>query len=240
MPTCPAGHESATADYCDECGVPMTPAAFAAPAPHGAALPGLRRGAGGRRPVLRGLRARLHQAAPAPAPWSVVATADRAWFAEVCRREGPDIAPVTFPQYCPPRTFRLVGGADGDRAPQPLPRRRARDRPVGPAARPGRLHVARRAAGGPGRRLGPRRRRLAQRHRGERPPGPDRAQRARCASRSGDRIMLGALDGADRATRSVSRGSGRARAGAPGPTGPATAGRSRRGCRPRGPAPARR
>lgn len=107
MATCPAGHESVTTDYCDECGVPMGPppqaplAARHCPACH--------------EPLdadARFCEVCGHDTTkppPAPATWSVVATADRMWFAEVCRREGPDIAAVTFPQYCPPRTFPLAG-----------------------------------------------------------------------------------------------------------------------------------
>ena len=100
MPTCPAGHESATTDYCDECGAPMNPSPPSPPrtARHCPACGEvLEDGA-------RFCEVCGHDStkpAPAPAPWSVVATADRAWFAEVCRREGPDIATVTFPQYCP-------------------------------------------------------------------------------------------------------------------------------------------
>ena len=112
MPTCPAGHESATADYCDECGVPLTPSPPSPPP----SPPRTARHCPACGEVLedgaRFCEVCGHDStkpAPAPAPWSVVATADRAWFAEVCRREGPDIATVTFPQYCPPRTFPLVG-----------------------------------------------------------------------------------------------------------------------------------
>ena len=107
MATCPAGHESATDDYCDECGVPMTSAPSSPPATRHcpACREALEDGA-------RFCEVCGHDSTrppPTPARWSVVATADRAWFAEVCRREGPDIATVTFPQHCPPRTFALVG-----------------------------------------------------------------------------------------------------------------------------------
>ena len=108
MATCPAGHESATTDYCDECGVPMIagppspPPARHCPACREALEDGARFcevcGHDSTKPP------------PAPAAWSVVATADRTWFAEVCSRKGPDVASVTFPQHCPPRTFGLVGG----------------------------------------------------------------------------------------------------------------------------------
>lgn len=111
MPTCPAGHESATTDYCDECGVPMT-AQIAQPS----SPPAARRCPACRETLEGGARfceVCGHDSTkppPSPAAWSVVATADPEWFAEVCRREGPDIASVTYPQYCPPRTFDLVGG----------------------------------------------------------------------------------------------------------------------------------
>ncbi len=55
----------------------------------------------------------------------MVATADQAWFAEVRGREGPDVAAVQFPHYCPPRTFALTG-------PQMTVGRRSRSRGVDP------------------------------------------------------------------------------------------------------------
>jgi len=44
----------------------------------------------------------------APPRWSLVVTADRAWFDEVCRREGPDVASIAFPGERPARTYPLV------------------------------------------------------------------------------------------------------------------------------------
>jgi hypothetical protein len=38
-----------------------------------------------------------------------VVRADRAWFEEVRRRDGPDAAAVDFPRYCPDRRFELAG-----------------------------------------------------------------------------------------------------------------------------------
>lgn len=35
--------------------------------------------------------------------------ADRTWFEEVRRRDGPDVATVEFPRYCPERWFVLAG-----------------------------------------------------------------------------------------------------------------------------------
>lgn len=41
--------------------------------------------------------------------WAVVVSADREWFEEVRRRDGPDVATVEFPRYCPERRFPLTG-----------------------------------------------------------------------------------------------------------------------------------
>jgi len=46
---------------------------------------------------------------PAPAAWSAVATADRAYYDTVMASGGPDAAAVSFPAYCPERTFALTG-----------------------------------------------------------------------------------------------------------------------------------
>lgn len=52
---------------------------------------------------------------PEPAPigtagcWSVEVVADRDWYDRVARRDGPDVATVTFPEHCPPRVFTLTG-----------------------------------------------------------------------------------------------------------------------------------
>jgi hypothetical protein len=46
---------------------------------------------------------------PAPAAWSVVATADRAYYDTVTASGGPDAASVVFPPYCPERRFDLTG-----------------------------------------------------------------------------------------------------------------------------------
>jgi hypothetical protein len=105
--TCPAAHESATTDYCDECGVPVR--AAAPPPPVARHCPVCREPLEGGARFCEVCGHDSTKPPPAPASWQVVATADREWFAQVCRREGPDIAAVTFPQYCPPRTFDLVG-----------------------------------------------------------------------------------------------------------------------------------
>jgi FHA domain len=49
-------------------------------------------------------------AAPAaPANWTIVVTADRAYFDSVQDAGGPDAAAIGFPAYCPERRFRLAG-----------------------------------------------------------------------------------------------------------------------------------
>jgi hypothetical protein len=44
-----------------------------------------------------------------PAAWSVVASADRAYYDTVTTSGGPDAASVVFPPYCPERRFELTG-----------------------------------------------------------------------------------------------------------------------------------
>jgi len=46
---------------------------------------------------------------PARTGWSAVVRADRDWFEEVRRREGPDVAELAFPPFCPERRFALAG-----------------------------------------------------------------------------------------------------------------------------------
>jgi hypothetical protein len=51
-------------------------------------------------------------AAPAVASlgeWTVVVTADRAYFDAVQRQDGPDLPTISFPNYCPDRHFTLGG-----------------------------------------------------------------------------------------------------------------------------------
>jgi len=45
---------------------------------------------------------------PARTGWSAVVRADRDWFEEVRRREGPDVAELAFPPFCPERRFALA------------------------------------------------------------------------------------------------------------------------------------
>ncbi|MEJ3654440.1 FHA domain-containing protein [Actinomycetes bacterium KLBMP 9759] len=58
--------------------------------------------------------------APSPAPptpppaakalsWSATVEADRAWYEEVRKRNGPDAGGLEFPPFCPERRFELTG-----------------------------------------------------------------------------------------------------------------------------------
>jgi FHA domain len=46
---------------------------------------------------------------PNGAAWTVVVTADRAYYDSVQEAGGPDAAAIGFPAYCPERRFRLAG-----------------------------------------------------------------------------------------------------------------------------------
>ena len=123
--TCPDGHETAATDYCDVCGLsvaePPPTAALPTVAPasaltcancgaprdgrfceecgHDATTPA---------PAATGPAASSDAPSDAPA-WSAVVRADRAWFEEVRRREGPDAATLEFPRYYPELRFDLAG-----------------------------------------------------------------------------------------------------------------------------------
>ncbi|MCS7479588.1 FHA domain-containing protein [Umezawaea endophytica] len=117
MPTCPAGHDTTTDDYCDVCGAPLAtdtspgePAAVAAPVATRICA------ACGTPQVGRFCEECGHDsldtAAPAPPAatpraWHAVVTADRAYFDRVVAAGGPDSAAVEFPLYCPERRFVL-------------------------------------------------------------------------------------------------------------------------------------
>jgi hypothetical protein len=119
MATCPAGHDSAAIDYCDICGALMSgdgPAAAASTTP-GPAQQCADCGAprDGRFCEVCGHDAAKPVDPPQTVPvagigeWTALVRADRSWFEEVRRRNGPDAATLEFPQYCPQRRFVLSG-----------------------------------------------------------------------------------------------------------------------------------
>ena len=137
MPTCPAGHDSTDADFCDVCGMRIggpAPAAGPVPAPDvapaapdagpescpqcGTARSGqfcegcghdFASGKAPGAPVPGAGAAPADGAAPPTAAWTAVVTADRAYFDRVIAEGGPDAAAIEFPGYCPERRFRLSG-----------------------------------------------------------------------------------------------------------------------------------
>lgn len=139
MPTCPAGHDSISADFCDICGLAVGPAT---PAPAAVStvvtqpvgsdevcpecgeprtgrfcegcsydfVAGSTRSRPASTPVRPGSTP-LVVTAPAAGigSWAAVVSADRAHFDAVQKQEGPDAASIAFPAYCPDRRFALTG-----------------------------------------------------------------------------------------------------------------------------------
>ncbi len=119
--TCPDGHDTAATDYCDVCGLSVAEPPPAAAPPAVAPASTLTCANCGAPRDGRFCEECGHDATtpapatPAPAPaapataWSVVVRADRGWFEEVRRREGPDAGALEFPRYYPELRFDLVG-----------------------------------------------------------------------------------------------------------------------------------
>ena len=118
MPTCTEGHTSTAADYCDVCGAPIAPAAAAgAAAPEGAVTecPACKAPISGRFCEACGHDSALpapatpppSASAPAPAQWTAVVTADKAFYERVLARGGPET--VEFPDFFPARRIVLHG-----------------------------------------------------------------------------------------------------------------------------------
>ena len=121
MPTCPDGHESGAADYCDVCGTAIGAAAAPSSAPAAPvekACPACGMPSSGRfceacghDSALPAPVARPEPAEPAPAAapvvWTVVVAADEQFHQRVLAREGPDT--VDFPPFYRERRIALHG-----------------------------------------------------------------------------------------------------------------------------------
>lgn len=124
MPTCPEGHASAAADYCDVCGSPMEAPAgqqASASAPVLTACPACGAPIAGRFCESCGHDSALP--APPPRPdgadhdpqppatdvWTAVVAADRQFYQRVLARGGPDS--VEFPDFFPERRITLRANA---------------------------------------------------------------------------------------------------------------------------------
>ena len=125
MPTCPDGHESGAADYCDVCGTAIGAVAAPSSAPAAAvekACPACGMPSSGRfceacghdsalpAPVVRPASepAASEAASPAGAAvWTAVVAADRDFYQRVLAREGPDT--VDFPPFYRERRIALHG-----------------------------------------------------------------------------------------------------------------------------------
>jgi len=115
MPTCPAGHESHTTDYCDVCGVVLVAKAHAGATAErcpNCAEPRVEYGRFCERCRYDFVAGAPAPSAPAQAParaWTAIIVADRAYYDAVVARGGPDAGAVIFPPYCPPRDVTLSG-----------------------------------------------------------------------------------------------------------------------------------
>lgn len=119
MARCPAGHDSATEDYCDVCGAPVAAATagrVAEPGPRSApavveescaACGAVREGRFCEECGHDSLAPVPAAPAAAPVTWHVTVAADRAYFDRVVAAGGPDAAGLAFPRFCPERRFEL-------------------------------------------------------------------------------------------------------------------------------------
>jgi pSer/pThr/pTyr-binding forkhead associated (FHA) protein len=143
-PPCTEDHSAATGEYCDVCGLRLRGAQAVAPPPAPAErCPSCGAAREGRfcevcgydsamgpppEPAVDAPSGVAEPAAPQPArggPWIAVVRADRAWFEEVLRRNGPDAGSLQFPAFSTERRFVLDG-------PQLAIGRRSRSRGIEP------------------------------------------------------------------------------------------------------------
>jgi FHA domain len=134
MPICSEGHTSATADYCDVCGVQIATPAAPSTSPAAAATkacPACGVPVSGRFCETCGHDSALPppaspppgDSAPAPVVWTAVVAADREFYDRVLARQGPDT--VDFPQFFPVRRIvlhgdtALIGRGNRDQGVQP-------------------------------------------------------------------------------------------------------------------------
>jgi hypothetical protein len=145
---CTEDHSAATGEYCDVCGLRLRGAAGtggAVPPAPAERCPSCGAAREGRFCEVCGYDSALGPPpegaadvapdagadvtlAPAPSPggvWTAVVRADRAWFEEVVRRDGPDAGALAFPAFSTERRFAL------DR-PQLVIGRRSRSRGIEP------------------------------------------------------------------------------------------------------------
>jgi len=117
MATCPSGHDSASDDFCDVCGVLIgaAPELASGGVPPAEPCPQCGVTRAGQFCESCGYdfaAAPVPPVPPVPADvtqWAVVVTADRAYFDTVQAAGGPDAGSIAFPAYYPQRQFPLSG-----------------------------------------------------------------------------------------------------------------------------------
>jgi len=116
MSTCPAGHTSASSDFCDVCGMRIGVPAGVPAAPPGAfqteaqpLAPARSCPRCGAAKSGRFCESKPAPAATKPAAWTAMVASDRTYFENVVAAGGPDAAAVEFPGYTTERRFRLAG-----------------------------------------------------------------------------------------------------------------------------------
>jgi hypothetical protein len=110
MPTCPAGHDSESSDFCSRCGTRLqapVPALLTITGdPPGERCP--RCGTTGSGHFCETCGFSMSEQAE-PGSWTAVVGADLLYYENVIRSGGEDAASVPFPAYCTERRFQLTG-----------------------------------------------------------------------------------------------------------------------------------